>query len=98
MYVGKARSLPYSGASKRYFTLVGSGLTHKHLTWLERLAKDKRSSLLQKIVNYGCKNFYSTGPSREKLKSANNMLGSKLLPGTNALGYLRARQGGYLVG
>jgi hypothetical protein len=68
------------------------------LTWLERLAKDKRSSLLQKIVNYGCKIFYSTGPSRDNLKSANNKLGSKLLPGTNALGYLGTRQGGYTVG
>jgi hypothetical protein len=29
---------------------------------LERLARGKHSSLLQKSVNYGCKKFYSTGP------------------------------------
>ncbi len=31
------------------------GLTHKHQTRLERLAKDKHSSLLRKSVNYGRK-------------------------------------------
>jgi hypothetical protein len=30
---------------------------------LERLAREKHSSLLQKSVNDGCKEFYSTGPS-----------------------------------
>jgi hypothetical protein len=29
---------------------------------LERLARDKHSSLLRKSGNYGCKKFYSTGP------------------------------------
>jgi hypothetical protein len=33
-------------------------LTRKHLTWLERLAREN-TSLLQKSVNYGCKNLYS---------------------------------------
>ncbi len=39
------------------FTQVGSGLTHKKCTRLERLAREKHSSLLQKSVNYGCKSF-----------------------------------------
>jgi hypothetical protein len=39
-----------------------SGLTCKHYTRLERLARDKHSSLLRKSVNYGRKKFYSTGP------------------------------------
>ncbi len=39
------------------------GLTDKHYTRLERLAKDKHSSLLRKSVNYGHKKFYSTDPS-----------------------------------
>jgi hypothetical protein len=30
MFVGKARSLPFSGALERFFTWVGSSLTHKH--------------------------------------------------------------------
>jgi hypothetical protein len=30
MFVGKARSLPYSGAHEMYFTRIGSGLTRKH--------------------------------------------------------------------
>jgi len=46
MFAGKARSLPKSGAPKKYFTRVGSGLTHKHKTSYERLARDKHSSLL----------------------------------------------------
>jgi hypothetical protein len=34
-----ARSRPYSGAPERYFTLVDFGLSHKHWTVLERLAR-----------------------------------------------------------
>ncbi len=33
------------------------GLTHEHQTRLERLAKDKHSSLLQQFINYICKEF-----------------------------------------
>jgi hypothetical protein len=46
-------------------TLVGSGLIHKHWTRLERLASDKCSSLLQKVVNYGRKKFYNIGPWKD---------------------------------
>ncbi len=57
-FVGKARSLPQSEASESFFTWVCSGLTSKHQTMLERLARDKRNSLLQKFVIYGRKKFY----------------------------------------
>jgi hypothetical protein len=40
---------------------VGSGFTHKHQTRLERLARDKRSSLFWKVVTYGRKKFYNIG-------------------------------------
>jgi hypothetical protein len=42
----------------RCFNWVGSSLTHKHLTRLEKLARDKHSSLLLKFVNYRRKKFY----------------------------------------
>ncbi len=61
MFVGEDRSLPQSGAPERGFTQVGSCLTHKHQTRLERLARDAHSYLLRKSVNYGRKQFYSTG-------------------------------------
>jgi hypothetical protein len=60
--VGKDRSLPQSGAPEGFFTRVGSGLTHKHKTRLERLARNKYSSLSRKSVNYGRNKFYDTGP------------------------------------
>ncbi len=62
MFVGKARGLPWSGAPVRCLIWIGSGFTCKHETMLERLTRDKHSSLLQKSVNYGRKKFYSTGP------------------------------------
>jgi len=37
MFVGKARSLPQSGAPERHFTQIGSDLTCKHYTRLEGL-------------------------------------------------------------
>ncbi len=45
----------------RCFTRVGCGLTHKHLTTLEKLARDKHTSLLRKSVNYRHKKFYNIG-------------------------------------
>ncbi len=38
------------------------GLTPKRWARLERLAMDKRSSLLQKVVTYDRKKFYNIGP------------------------------------
>ncbi len=46
--------LPKSGAPERCITLVGSGLTCKYWTKLERLPKDKNSNLLRTLVNYTC--------------------------------------------
>jgi len=57
MSMFKASNLPDSRALDRCFTQVSSGLTSKHYTRLERLAKDKHSSLLRKSVNYG-RNFF----------------------------------------
>jgi hypothetical protein len=59
MFVGKAGAYP-SQAPFRCSTLGEAHCpTHKHLAGLER---DKRSSLLQKFVNYGRKKFYKIGP------------------------------------
>jgi hypothetical protein len=55
MFAGEARVLPLSGTPERCFTWVGFGLSCKHETRLEKLAKDKHSNLLQKFVNYGRK-------------------------------------------
>jgi hypothetical protein len=49
------------------YSRVGPGLAHKHLTRLERLDKDKHSSLFRKSVNYDRKKFYSTGPRLERI-------------------------------
>jgi hypothetical protein len=47
---------------KATFTWAGPSLVCKHHTRMERLVRDKHSSLLQKSVNYSCTKFYSTGP------------------------------------
>ncbi len=62
MFVGKARSLPWSGAPEMCFTRIGSGLTQKHRTRLEKNASDKHSNLFQKSENYGHKKFYNIEP------------------------------------
>jgi hypothetical protein len=57
MFVGKARSLPYSGEPESFFTQVGSGLSHKHwasLERLERLARGQTLELIIDICNYRC--------------------------------------------
>jgi len=41
---------------------VDSGVTHNHYTRLEKLARDKHSSLLRTFVNYGHKKFYNVEP------------------------------------
>jgi hypothetical protein len=55
LLVGKARSLPSSGAPERCFTWVSSCPTSKLFTIMERLARDEHFSLLQKVVNHGRK-------------------------------------------
>jgi len=55
MFAGKAKAYP-SEAPFRFSTLgYAPGLSHKHKTRLERLARDKRSSLSRKVVIYGSK-------------------------------------------
>ncbi len=66
MFAGKAGAY-LSGASEKCFTRVCSGITRKHKTRLERLARDKRSCLLQKLINYGCKKFYNIGPRSHQI-------------------------------
>jgi len=67
MFVGQAGAYP-SEAPFSFFTRVGSGLTHKHLTRLEKLAEDKHSRLLHKFVNYGQKSFITLGPRLKNLR------------------------------
>ncbi len=47
---------------KRCSTWVGSNLTHKHWTRLEKLVRTKHSSLLRKFINYRWKRLYNSGP------------------------------------
>jgi hypothetical protein len=60
-FAGKARCLPYSGAPEKFFDRLGPCFTNRQ-TRLERLAMDKHSSLLQKLVNYDRKKFITLGP------------------------------------
>ncbi len=73
MFVGKARSLPQSGASQRCFTWVGYYLACKY--YLEKLAKEKHSSLLRKFVTYVRKNCCNIGP-RTQLSSSGYSVGA----------------------
>jgi hypothetical protein len=50
-------------------TQVGSDLTLKHQTSLERFAKDKHCSLLRTFQNSGRKSIYGIGPGVSKVKS-----------------------------
>jgi hypothetical protein len=58
MFVGNVSSLTKSAAAERCFTWLSSGLTQKHSTRLEKLARVKLCSLLRILVNYGRKMFY----------------------------------------
>jgi len=71
MFVGKANSLPWSGASLRCPILVG---TRKYKTRLERLVVNKHSSLFCRIVSDGEKVFYdiATGWVLSLKKSGRN--------------------------
>jgi hypothetical protein len=76
------------------FTQVGSGLTHKHLTRLERLTKNKHSSLLRKSVNYGCKKFIVQAPGTsnkicEMIQKPKNWKTQKKLKQQNRLNLTR---------
>ncbi len=49
--------------------LSGARLAHQQYTRLERPARSKHSSILQKIVTYDCKKFYNNGPKSQLLKN-----------------------------
>ena len=56
--------------------------TRIHWTWLERLGRNKRSSLLQKVVNYGRKKFYNIGPcSTKRLTDVSAFLSVEVVEG-----------------
>jgi hypothetical protein len=59
MFAGEAKSLPTFQVLR---SRVGSWPHLQTLDWLERLARDKHSSILRKSVNYGCKKLYRIGP------------------------------------
>jgi hypothetical protein len=61
-FMGKARSLPKSGAPKRFFPRFCSSPTHKHYTRLKRLVKHEHSSLSGTFINNDCKEFYNVVP------------------------------------
>jgi hypothetical protein len=79
--VGKARSLPKSGASERFLNRVGPCFTYKHYTRLEKLARDKHTSLLQKFVACGRKKFYYIGSWWYEKLIFKNCIGKDLLTG-----------------
>ena len=61
VFVGKARAY-LSEAPFKWSTLgKAPGLTRKHLTRLERLARDKCCSFLRKVITSGRKKFYNIG-------------------------------------
>ncbi len=57
--MGKARSLPKEWSTLK---MLHSGLTKKHYTRLERLRRDKHSSLSRTSINYSCKKFEAMTP------------------------------------
>jgi hypothetical protein len=57
IFAVKAGAYPSEAPLQVLLSTVAPGLTHKHWARLERLAKDKHSSLLQKSINYGRKFF-----------------------------------------
>ncbi len=62
LFVCKARSLTLSRAHQGFFNRVGSCLTNKHYTTLEKLVRHKHSSLLWTFVNYSCKKSCNIEP------------------------------------
>ncbi len=52
IFVGKVRCSPYSRASERCFTWIGSSFTHKYQTRLEKLTWIKHSILIGLFVTY----------------------------------------------
>jgi hypothetical protein len=66
-FADKARAYPSEPILDTLLIVQAPGLTPKHLTMLEKFARDKHSSLLQKSVNYEQKIFYNIGPRLGKV-------------------------------
>ena len=64
MFVGKYRAYLIVEQLKCALT----GFSCKHWTRMERPARDKRSRLLRKFVNYGLKKFYNIGSGPNVVK------------------------------
>ncbi len=65
MFAGKAEAY-LSEVTLRCSTLGETpGFTHKHQTRLEKLARDKYTTLLQTFINYGQKSFITFGPGSQ---------------------------------
>ncbi len=62
VFAGKAGAYPSEAPFKCSILEWAPGLAHKQSTSMERLAKNKHSSLLRIFVNYGQKKFYNIGP------------------------------------
>ncbi len=59
MFADKGRNLPMSRGPKSYSTEIGFGLTSKHQTRLEKLARYKHSNLSRTFVNSGRRKTYN---------------------------------------
>jgi hypothetical protein len=91
MFVSEARAYPRVEHLKGVALGIGSGLTRKNNTRLERLVRDKHSSLLQTflIPELTRVKHLQVLYSKFKLLASpeNTRLGWKGFPGTNTLAY-----------
>ncbi len=69
MFVGKSRGLSLSGAPERSFTLLGSGLTRKIYTWLERLPGTNTLACYENPYITAIKSFIGLSPAVSSLHS-----------------------------
>jgi len=65
-------------APERCSAQVGSDLTHKQITKLERPARDKHSRLFGPFVSFKEKKFYNTGPGGMYYKHLERLLMLKM--------------------
>jgi hypothetical protein len=68
MFVRKVGAYPSGVPKGSSLYSKALGLFHKHSTRLERLARDKHTSLLRTFANYGRKSFVTLGPGQDVIK------------------------------
>ncbi len=68
--------------------MLHSRVVSQRKTRLERLARDKRYSLLQKVVTYGRKKFITVGPGQGGGTIVGSFIGQFGFKTTNTLAYL----------